>query len=210
MGALIDIAGQRFGRLIVIKMSHADKDKFIRWECLCDCGNVYFGRSYELRNGIVKSCGCLERENINSIANRTIHGLSKLPIYKVWKSMKSRCYNKSDKRYSRYGGRGIDVCKEWINDPKLFVEWSLNNGYKAGLSIDRKDNDKGYSPDNCRFITIAENNRNTSNTNLTNSDIKKIKSLYKGGNSQISIAKMFNITQQTVSKIINNKSWKYE
>jgi len=206
MGKLIDITGQRFGRLTVVKKSYVDKDNFVRWECLCDCGKTYFGRSYELRNGKVKSCGCLESENRHDIANKSTHGLSKLPIYKVWKAIKSRCYRNTDKRYSRYGGRGISVCDEWLNDPESFIKWSVENGYKVGLTIDRKDNNGDYSPDNCRFITTAQNNRNSSNTHLTESDIDRIKSLYSGGMIQIDIAQMFGITQQTVSKIVNNKT----
>lgn len=210
MGKLIDISGQRFGRLTVVKRSHVDKDNFVRWECLCDCGNTYFGRSYELRKGTVRSCGCLESENRNNIANKSIHGLSKLPIYKVWKSIKSRCYRKTDKRYFRYGGRGISVCEEWVNDPESFILWANANGYKEGLSIDRINNNGNYSPDNCRFTTTAKNNRNSSNTHLTEPDIDIIKSLYSGGMMQIFIARMFGISQQTVSKIVNNKTWKDE
>jgi len=171
---------------------------------------MYFGRSYELRKGTVKSCGCLESENRHDRLKKSTHGLSKLPIYYVWKSMKSRCLRKTDKRYSRYGGRGISICNEWLNNPEAFIEWANGSGYKKGLSIDRKNNDGNYSPDNCRFIIISKNNRNSSNTHLTESDIAKIKLLHSNGMMQIDIAPMFEITQQTVSKIVNNKSWKNE
>lgn len=210
MGTFIDITNMRFGRLLVLKRSYVDKDNFIRWECLCDCGNTYFGRSYELRRGTVKSCGCLANENRKEISNKTIHGLYKTPIYSVWKAMKSRCYREKDKRYLRYGGRGITVCDEWINNPEKFITWSYGNGYKQGLSIDRIDNNKGYAPENCRFVSTAKNNRNSSNTHLNESDIKAIKELSLNGMKQIDIAPMFNIAQQTVSKIVNNKTWKNE
>lgn len=207
MGKLIDISGQKFGRLIVIERSYIDNDNFIRWKCLCDCGNTYYARSYPLRTGSIKSCGCLEIENLK-IINSGTHKLSKLPIYKVWKSMKARCYRKTDKRYYRYGGRGIIVCDEWLNNPEKFIEWAKNNGYSKGLSIDRINNDGNYSPDNCRFVSYVINNRNSSNTHLVESDIIKIKEIYNNGIKQIDIACQFNITQPTVSKIVNNKSWR--
>lgn len=74
--------------------------------------------------------------------------------------MKGRCYDKTNKRYADWGARGIKICDEWLNSPDEFVKWSLENGYKPGLSIDRIDNDLGYSPDNCRWVTLAENNQN--------------------------------------------------
>ena len=206
MGKLIDITGNRYGRLVVIKRSYTDKDKFVRWECKCDCGNTYYGRSYELKNGIVKSCGCLEIENRQHIG-KEIHGLSQLPIYKVWKSMKARCYRETDKRYSRYGGRGISVCNEWLHSPEAFIEWANKNGYSKGLSLDRIDNNSNYSPENCRFVSTAINNRNSSNVKLHDMEILKIKELYANGWKQIDIAERFCISQQTVSKIVNDKSW---
>ncbi len=88
------------------------------------------------------------------------HGMSNHPLYRLWGHVKERCDNPKSKSYYRYGGRGIVVCNEWINNPKLFIEWSLENGYKKGLEIDRIDNDKGYSPENCRFVTREINNLN--------------------------------------------------
>ena len=74
--------------------------------------------------------------------------------------MKQRCYNENNKDYHSYGGRGITICNEWLNNIEKFVEWSLNNGYKEGLQVDRRNNDKGYSPDNCRFVTAQINSCN--------------------------------------------------
>jgi hypothetical protein len=91
----------------------------------------------------------------------TKHGLCKHPLYRTFMHIKDRCYNKNDKRYIHYGKRGIILCKEWKNNPKLFIEWCLNNGYKKNLSLDRIDNNGNYEPNNCRFITQKEqlNNR---------------------------------------------------
>lgn len=208
MGKFIDITGEKFNRLLVIKKSHIDNDNFIVWECKCDCGNIVFARAYPLKHGAIKSCGCLNNE-LRSERVKT-HGLSKLPIYMIWKAMKSRCYRKSDKRYLRYGGRGIIVCDEWLNDPEQFIKWAYDNGYKKGLTLDRKENDGNYTPDNCRFISIAKNNRNSSSTHLTEADIQKIRLLHSEGVMQIHIAPKFGITQQTVSKIVNYKTWRNE
>lgn len=93
------------------------------------------------------------------------HGLYKehKELFNLWQTMKSRCENPKRENFERYGARGITVCKEW-HEAKIFVEWALNNGYKKGLQLDRIDNDKGYSPDNCRFVTPSENSRNRRNT----------------------------------------------
>lgn len=93
------------------------------------------------------------------------HGLYKehKELFNLWQTMKSRCENPKRENFERYGARGITVCKEW-HEAKIFVEWALNNGYKKGLQLDRIDNDKGYLPDNCRFVTPSENSRNRRNT----------------------------------------------
>lgn len=81
-------------------------------------------------------------------------------LLKVLDHMKSRCYDETDRRYSDWGGRGITICREWLDDADAFLRWAENSGYKPGLTLDRKNNDEGYSPDNCRWVTIAENNQN--------------------------------------------------
>ena len=83
-------------------------------------------------------------------------------LYWVYYAMLQRCYHKNCSRYSRYGGRGIAVCDEWRNDNTAFYQWALTNGYKEGLTLDRIDNDKGYSPDNCRWVSVKTQNNNTS------------------------------------------------
>ena len=95
------------------------------------------------------------------------HGLYKdhKELFNLWQTMKSRCENPKRENYERYGARGIKVCEEW-HEAKNFVEWALNNGYKKGLQLDRIDNNKGYSPENCRFVTATENSRNRRNTKL--------------------------------------------
>lgn len=92
------------------------------------------------------------------------HGMKGTKLYNVWKSMKRRCYNSSYKYYKDYGARGITICDEWLHHFKQFYDWSMNNCYQEGLTIDRIDNDKGYSPDNCRWITNGEQQNNKRNS----------------------------------------------
>ena len=97
------------------------------------------------------------------------HGLKGHPIWKAWRGMKDRCLCKTNKDYPRYGGRGITICEEWVNDVETFYKWSIPNGWREGLTLDRRDNDKGYCPDNCRWTPRKEqqNNRGSHNRLLT-------------------------------------------
>lgn len=94
------------------------------------------------------------------------HGMVGTRIYNIWKDMKRRCYCKTRKDYSRYGGRGITICDEWLHDFQAFFDWAMVNGYKDDLTIDRIDSNKGYSPDNCRWATIKEQDNNKRNNRL--------------------------------------------
>lgn len=98
---------------------------------------------------------------VSTDRNTTIHGYSKHPLYEVWGGIIQRCYNKNIKEYKHYGGRGIKVCKNWKHDRIAFIEWALGNGWQSGLEIDRIDNNKGYGPKNCRFVTHKVNCNNT-------------------------------------------------
>lgn len=91
------------------------------------------------------------------------HGLSATPLKNVYIKMKARCYNPKTEGYKNYGGRGITVCEEWCANPAAFFAWALANGYREDLQIDRKDNDEGYSPENCRWTTSLQNQNNRSN-----------------------------------------------
>lgn len=143
-----------FGRLTVIGEK---TDKKYTWcLCKCSCGNIKWIRKSSLLSGCTKSCGCLRKE-----ITRT-HGQHGTRLYNVWKGMRQRCNNPNNERYNDYGGRGIKICDEW-NDFSNFSKWANEHGYHEGLSIDRIDNDKGYSPQNCRWATILAQNNNTRN-----------------------------------------------
>lgn len=165
MSALKDLTGQRFGRLTVMGRQGSDNQGAAVWRCQCDCGAVHAAAGYQLRRGGVKSCGCLSRE---TTAKRcTTHGKSSSRLWRVWSSMKNRCYCVSHRNYASYGGRGITVCDEWRNDFQDFYDWAMANGYDENApymkcTIDRIDNDKGYSPDNCRWVDIKAQRHNRS------------------------------------------------
>lgn len=119
-----------------------------------------------LRKGHTKSCGCYRYDQLRDFntKTKTVHGVATHDAYRgTYHKMISRCYNKKNKNYHQYGGRGITVCEAWLNDPSLFVSWAENNGYKRGLQLDRIDNNGNYEPDNCRFVTSKINNRNRRN-----------------------------------------------
>lgn len=173
MSTKIDLTGGRFGRLRVIGEA-GRKRKEVLWECVCDCGNTVFVPGYSLRKGHTKSCGCLVSEKAKE-AN-TKHGLYGTRIHGVYTNMKTRCYNPKYYLFKRYGGRGITVCDEWLGPDGLsnFVSWALKNGYSENLSLDRIDNDKGYSPDNCRWVTMKQQQNNRSNNRIiTVNGVKK-------------------------------------
>ena len=167
MGRLIDLTGQKFGRLTVIERAEdyvsPNGVSEPRWLCRCNCGNSLAVRGSLLRSEQTRSCGCLMREKTRALGKMSTHGLSKTRLHKIWRGMKDRCFNPKNPSYPYYGNRKITVCDEWKQDFKSFYNWAMSNGYADNLSIDRIDSNKGYSPDNCRWTTIAIQNRNKRN-----------------------------------------------
>ena len=157
----IDLTGHRFGRLVVIREYGRSKDRQIMWLCRCDCGGEVVVTSCNLRSGNTQSCGCLQRER------STKHGCAQKNWYKVYSNMMQRCGHlegASEYQLCLYRDRGITVCDLWQKSPLDFGDWLFAHGWHKGLQIDRIDNDKGYSPENCRVVTPKENSNNRRNT----------------------------------------------
>lgn len=151
MGKYQDLTGKKYGKLTVIEPINEKllSGQHKRLICQCECGNTTIVSSVHLKNGDTQTCGCY------------FHGLSNTRLYTIWNKMKSRCNNKKEKAYKYYGERGISICKEWKNDFKTFYNWAINNGYADNLTIDRINNEEGYSPNNCRWVTQKVQANNT-------------------------------------------------
>ena len=160
MPAFIDLSGQKFGRLLVVSRGESQK-KQIRWNVVCDCGKTAVIAGGNLRSGASTSCGCLHNERLSE-RNRT-HGLSKHPLYFVWKTMNQRCKNNRSKHWKYYGGRGITICDQWNPDKggsfKRFLQ-DMPSWPGKPYSIDRIDNDGMYCPENCRWATPKQQRAN--------------------------------------------------
>ena len=158
MSVCKDLTGKKFGYLTIVERVQNAKNGKARWKCMCDCGNETIVTSTDIMAGHTSSCGCKKYESHNKR-----HGMTKTELHNKWCSMKERCFCESSKAYKRYGARGITVCDEWKNSFESFMEWSYSHGYEYGLSIDRIDNSKGYSPDNCRWVKWEEQAGNRTN-----------------------------------------------
>ncbi len=166
MAEMIDLTGQRFGRLTVVERHGKGTDGHALWLCVCECGETTIAASNDLTLGKKKSCGCL-RKQINSTIHKT-HGKKNTKLYYVWQRMKQRCHYPKSKDFSFYGGRGITVCEEWKNNFQAFYDWAMSNGYFDGLTLDRIDVNGNYEPSNCRWVTMKVqcNNRRPRRTKV--------------------------------------------
>jgi len=160
MSRLKDLTGRTFGRLTVVGRADPSllgSGKFdTLWWCQCSCGNeqlVVRSRG-SLQTQGDHSCGCHYKDlNVQ-------HRMSHSHLYRVWRHMKSRCLNPNVERYPHYGGRGITICDEWLNSFDAFMEWATTHGYQDGLSLERKDVNGNYTPENCCWIPKADQQKN--------------------------------------------------
>lgn len=205
---IIDLTGKIFGRLTVLYRNGSDKNSRPLWECICSCGKHHTVKGNSLRIGDTKSCGCLKIESfIERRKKYSEENDIKVPtiLYNTYHNMMSRCYNIKNKLYYRYGGRGIFVCDRWKGNYENFYN-DMIKSYKEGLEIDRIDNDVGYFPENCRWVTRTQNIRNNSKTKLTQENVDFIRL-----NKELStkyFANLFNVHISTIKSVKSNKNWK--
>lgn len=172
---------------------------------VCDCGISKHVRLDHLRNGKSKSCGCYSKDNLSNLR----HGYKSHPLYSIYYGIKKRCYNPANPGYKYYGGRGIKMCDEWLNNRTGFIEWCLQNGWTQGLEIDRYPDMNGdYSPQNCRITTNAKNCQNRRVCKLNDGRVLIIRKLVKEGIfSRKHLANLYGITYGHICWLVQGKSW---
>jgi len=160
-----DCVGDKYGRMTIKEFVKKENGhKFYKVEC--DCGEERIVRLSSLTSGNTNSCGCYGRERSAEGAKKRIkHGMHSHPLYSTWFHIKERCYSVNSAIYTNYGGRGIQMCEDWQEDFMSFYNWAITDGgWKKGLTIERKDVNGNYCPENCVFATTAVQSRNKRNS----------------------------------------------
>ena len=195
-----NMIGTRFGKLVVVSVAPVytapSGGIHKRYSCKCDCGNQVMVLKEHLTSGRQKSCGCLKKLNGNP-THREIH----TRLYRIWGNMCNRCLNYNNPAWDDYGGRGITVCSEW-KKYENFRDWAKTNGYTDNLTIDRSDNDMGYTPQNCRWVdgfVQANNKRNNRYITFNNQTM-----------TLSNWAKLFGIPYKTLHRRIVGLGWTVE
>lgn len=204
MGKHQDLTGRRFGRLTVLDKNELRKGKYRYWLCKCECGNNKWIYAASLLSGTGTSCGCYRSEVMSSRMSKP-DGIKKEKLYRIYLGILTRCYNPKSNNFHLWGGKGIKMCDEWNNDYQAFREWALANGYKEGLSIDRRKADKDYEPSNCRWITQAEN---SSNGKMNMIRVRLVRKLYENKIFDKSrLAEIYGIGAESMCNILNKRTW---
>lgn len=154
----IDITGQRYGMCTIVKLDHVTERYRLYWLCECDCGKRFVRRGDLIKESNFLNCGCYDLQK--RLERQTTHGYAHSKLYHILYGIRQRCNNPNCSEYYLYGGRGIKICDEWNNN-ETFINWAINNGYKDGLSIERKNVNGNYCPENCCWIPLSEQSNNT-------------------------------------------------
>lgn len=208
MGNFIGLTGKRFTRLFVMKWAGYSECGGPQWFCLCDCGNFKIVLGAALRSGHTKSCGCLQREAVQT------HGMSRTSEYTVWCHAQYRCDNPNDPAYAYYGGRGIKFCQRWRgpNGFKNFIE-DMGRRPGPGYTLERINNDGDYEPGNCKWATRKEQHGNTSRNRWFKA-ISPISRVYTSRN-QKEFARQFSLDRACICECLKgrrkqHKGWTFE
>lgn len=198
------LVGEKFGHLTVISVSEQPTSRGKRQlDCRCDCGAVCQREPYKLRNGVSVSCGCQVNKATHGHARHVGDGNS--ATYVSWRSMHQRCEVSTTAGYRYYGGRGITVCPRWSSFENFLADMGPR---PAGMTLERKDSNRNYEPDNCRWATRSEQQRNTRQTKLTADIVREIRQRIAHGESQRAVAKSLGINEKTVNSVHRRIIWK--
>jgi hypothetical protein len=203
-GSYKDLAGRRIRSLVVVSLDYVHPVKGALWLCLCDCGKQWVTTGTSIRYGSVTSCGCqgLKRAQLAKTthgASRRVDGKNRTPEYRSWAGLRNRCNNPSNRSFHDYGARGITVCERW-NDFAAF--YSDMGPRPAGTSIERINNDLGYSPSNCCWATRTQQNRNTRRNRFISINGKKMpisQAAEEMGISKSSVRRRFLVDRETAA-----------
>lgn len=206
--------GQKIGRLTIVQQKatvpYVDrsgrKQSYTLWTVLCECGKTKNVRQGHLASGHTTSCGCFRADATRE--RSVVHGETDTRLFRIWKNIIQRCTNPKNPDWHRYGGRGITIHAGWSSSYETFRDWAQSAGYDDRLELDRIDNDGGYSPDNCRFVTHAENIRNSSSAKLSADKAEKIRREAKVGRSVSSMADEYGVKRAAIENVISGKTWK--
>jgi hypothetical protein len=190
------LVGIKFNRLLVkslVERKHGENYRR-KWLCICDCGNEKIVDTTSLKNGHIKSCGCLNKERVIEV--HTKHGKHKTTEYKAWGSMIQRCTNKKNAFYNDYGGRGISICDSWFNFANFYKD--IGDRPSNNHSLDRIDTNLGYFKENCKWSTREEQQRNKRNTKIDMKVKEKVFELFKLGCKKSFIAKFLGVGETNV------------
>jgi hypothetical protein len=195
-----DLIGRTFSRLTVVARA-VNLNHSVRYECSCSCGKTVTAYKNMLTSGRQKSCGCLRRET--TTARSTTHGhkprQGAAATYNSWANMRARCTRVTHPRYKDWGGRGITVCERWAKFENFLADMGEKPG---GMTLERKDNSKGYSPENCVWATPAQQAANTRNFKLTPAVIAQAKALSAEGMTMIAIGRELGLNRHTIAKAL--------